>query len=81
MRSTWSNCYELWQTYVYNFRQRLLNDIRQLQANVRYRDIDSIDCLEMMLAVERLNAFNEFVRDTQAIFNVMRKDERNDFHV
>lgn len=40
--------------YIYNNRTRLEEEKKQLQTNVRYRDIDSVDCLELLLASERL---------------------------
>lgn len=46
-------------SYIYNNRLRLKDDIRTLQANLRYRDIDVIDCIELALAVERYNTFKE----------------------
>lgn len=45
--------------YIYNNRVRLEDDVRQLQANIRFRKIDSVDCVELMLATERLNTFKE----------------------
>lgn len=46
-------------SYIYNNRIRLKDDIRTMQANLRYRDIDVIDCIELALAVERYNTFKE----------------------
>lgn len=46
-------------SYIYNNRLMLKNEIRTMQANLRYRDIDVIDCLELALAVERYNTFKE----------------------
>ena len=37
----------------------LKNEVRTMQANLRYRDIDVIDCIELALAVERYNTFKE----------------------
>lgn len=66
---------ELWLCYVVNQRQYLENDIRQLQSNVRYRRIDAVDCMELALAIERLNCFNEFARHTTEIFKILSGDE------
>lgn len=48
---------------LYNYFMRyeisLENTVMQLQQNIRYRRIDAIDCVELMLAVERLNTFRE----------------------
>ena len=32
-----------------DIREYLKNNIRQLQQNVRYRDIDSVDCIELII--------------------------------
>ena len=66
---------DLWMCYVVNHRQHLKNEIRELQATLRYRDIDPIDCLELMLALERLNCFNEYVKHTTEIFKIIRGNE------
>ena len=62
---------ELWFCYCVNYRQRLENDIKQLQTNLRYRKVDAVDCLELALAIERLNCFNEYCRHTNEIFKIM----------
>lgn len=46
-------------SYIYNNRLMLKNEVRTMQANLRYREIDVIDCLELALAVERYNIFVE----------------------
>lgn len=46
-------------SYIYNNRLMLKNEVRTMQANLRYREIDVIDCLELALAVERYNTFKE----------------------
>ena len=59
---------EIFGEYIYNTRQFLKDDISQLQTNIRYRHIDVIDCLELALAIERLNTFENTVK---AIYNIM----------
>ena len=66
---------ELWFCYVVNHRQHLENDIKQLQTNLRYRKVDAVDCLELALAIERLNCFNEYCRHTKEIFKIMSGNE------
>ncbi len=46
-------------SYIYNNRLMLKNEVRTMQANLRYREIDVIDCLELAFAVERYNTFIE----------------------
>lgn len=66
---------ELWYCYVVNYRQRLEDDIKQLQTNLRYRKVDAVDCMELALAIERLNCFNEYCRHTNEIFKIMSGNE------
>lgn len=66
---------ELWLSYVYNNRIYLQQDINQLQDNLRCRTVGVVDCLELALALERLNAFNTFVSHTEAIFGLVTADE------
>lgn len=61
---------EIFMTYIVNMRDKLEEDVRYLQQRVRYRDIDSVDCLELSLALERLNAFNEFSNSSIAILRL-----------
>lgn len=61
---------DLWAEYLYNKREFLKEDVRKLQQQIRYRDIDIVDCIEMILALERLNAFNDFCKTVNLIFKV-----------
>lgn len=58
---------DLLYQYLWNRFTFLEQDVQQLQQNVRYRHIDAVDCLELCLALERLNAFKEFSADVRAI--------------
>ncbi len=62
---------ELWMCYVVNQREHLENDIKRLQTNLRYRRVDAVDCMELALAIERLNSFNEFASHATEIFKIM----------
>lgn len=46
-------------SYIYNNLQQLEYDVHVLQSNLRHRKIDVIDCVELMLAQERLETFKE----------------------
>ena len=43
--------------YIYNNKLRLEDNVRQLQANVRFRRIDIADCVELLLAQTELETF------------------------
>ncbi len=60
--------------YLDNTHDELFDDVRKLQQRVRYRDIDAVDCLELQLALERLNAFDEFARNSKAILRLTPYD-------
>lgn len=56
--------------YLINNRNKLQEDVRQLQQRLRYRDIDAVDCLELSLAIERLYAFEDFANSAMAILKL-----------
>lgn len=58
-------------SYIYNNRLMLKNEVRTMQANLRYREIDVIDCLELALAVER---YNTFIETTNQIKSLLKMD-------
>lgn len=61
---------ELFLQFEYNHREYLRNNVSQLQQNVRYRDIDSIDCIELIIAIEKLNGFEEYCKIMHTIFSI-----------
>ncbi|MBR1824047.1 MAG: hypothetical protein IJ779_07425 [Ruminococcus sp.] len=56
--------------YIYNNRLRLEENVRQLQANVRYRRIDLPDCVELLCAQHELETFLEVTNQIRAILNL-----------
>lgn len=65
---------ELFLEFEYNHRQFLEDNVKQLQQNLRYHKIDSIDCIELIIAIERLNAFNEYCQVMHTVFNIGRNN-------
>lgn len=61
---------ELLSEYIYNRRIFLEHDIQQLQENLRYRSISSVDCLELIIAQERLAMFVEVTRDVTKLLKL-----------
>ena len=61
---------EIFFQYLLNERDRLENDVNNLRQTLRYRNIDAVDCLELTLALERLNCFNDFIAHAVAIFKL-----------
>lgn len=62
--------YELLQEYIFNRRIFLEHELIQLQENIRFRQISSVDCLELIIARERLAMFIEVTKDINNILNV-----------
>lgn len=52
---------ELLYSYFYNNLVRMEHEVEQLQFNLRYRKIDSTDCLELLVAHVQLETFRETV--------------------
>jgi len=69
------NKYDLLLEYFYKERNRLENDIEQLQENLRYRRVSSVDCLELIIAKERLSAFLEYSEQVKAILKLRYTDK------
>ena len=61
---------EIFMAYLNNNRDRLEKDVRDLQHRLQYRDCDAIDCVELMLAQERLYAFEEFAKNARSILKL-----------
>ena len=61
---------DLWFEYKYNKTEYLKDDVRQLQQNIRYRDIDIVDCIELALAIERLNTFQKVCKSIEIILGL-----------
>lgn len=57
---------------------RLENEVKQLQENIKWRRISTIDCLELIIAQERLAAFLEFRQHVKAILK-LRGENDEDF--
>lgn len=56
--------------YIYNNRNRLESEVRQLQSNIRHRSIDEIDCLELLIATVRLETFKETTKHIRLLLNL-----------
>ncbi len=52
----------LWRYFINNLTA-LEQEVQQLQQNLRYRRIDTVDCHELALAIERLNTFQKVSND------------------
>ena len=63
---------ELLSEYIYNRRVFLEHEVQQLQENLRYRSISSVDCLELIIAQERLAMFIEVTRDVTELLKLRR---------
>ena len=61
---------ELLLEYFLHTLTYLEQDVQQLQQNIRYRRIDAVDCLELCLALERLNAFKKFSSEVQQLLKL-----------
>lgn len=61
---------ELLLSWFVNEEIRLSNDVSQLQQNIRFRPIDSVDCLELILATNRLQNFRDFMRVTRRLLSL-----------
>lgn len=66
--------YDLLMLYFLNERDRLAAEVAQLQENIRYRRISSVDCLELIIAQERLSAFVDFSENVKVLLRLKNAD-------
>ena len=57
-------------SYIYNNKCNLENEVRQIQNNVRFRNVDVPDCVELACAVQRLETFNEVTSNILALLKI-----------
>lgn len=48
------------QSWLVSEDLRLDEELQQLQARIRYRKIDVVDCIELALLIERYQNFKQF---------------------
>lgn len=61
---------EIFFQYLLAERDRLEAALCENRQNVRYRNIDIVDCFEMIVAIERYNSFVDFFNHSIAIFDL-----------
>ena len=49
----------LFYNYILNNRLRLEDNVRNIQANIRFRRVDIIDCVELIEATVELETFKQ----------------------
>lgn len=62
--------YDMLLQYFYAESVRLSDDVSELQDNVRYRHISTVDCLELIIAKERYSAFMEFQNNVCQLLHI-----------
>jgi hypothetical protein len=60
--------------YLYNVEIFLEDEVHQNLDFVRYRRSDSIDCLEYMISVERLQMFRQTKKDILSLLKLYDKE-------
>lgn len=63
--------------YIYNNRVRLENNVHQLQSNIRFRNIDTVDCIELLLAKQELDTFKEVTNHIRLLLKLNERNEEN----
>ncbi len=57
-------------SYIYNNRVRMEEELRQLQNNVRFRNISVADCVELICAIQQLDTFKETTEHIRLLLNL-----------
>ena len=58
--------------YISNNKDRLKNEYQQIQTNIRYRNIDVTDCVELMLSKERYDTFCEITKHILILLDIKK---------
>ena len=61
--------------YYYNQLSYLENEVLQLQSDIRYRRVDAVDCLELLIALERLEMFRQTMKDVRSLLELHSYDK------
>lgn len=62
--------------YLIHRGQQLEEELSEIQSHIRYRRVDSCDCLELAIAIERLQAFREFSANVVALLKLNDRKKR-----
>lgn len=62
-------------SYMYNNRVRLEREVRDLQAFVRFREVDESDCMELMFKLIELHTFLEVCEQIRLLLKMKRGNE------
>lgn len=65
-------------SYRLSMQYQLENELKELRQNVRFRNIDVNDCLELCLAIERLNMFNQVIKDITMLLGLYKSRKDNE---
>lgn len=58
-------------TYFLRKHQELENDLTAARDTVRWRAADEVDCIELIIARQRLRMFSEVMRDVSVILKLV----------
>lgn len=60
----------LFYNYILNNRLRLEDNVRNIQANIRFRRVDIIDCVELIEATVELETFKQVTNDLRLLLDI-----------
>ena len=66
----------LLMSYILNNKDSLEYEVRKLQDNVRFRRIDSSDCMELLKANIYLEAFKDITTDILCLLSLYPDDKK-----
>lgn len=67
----------LLMSYIRNNLDRLEEDVKKLQSNVRFRHVDISDCFELISSICYLNAFKDVTTDIRYLLNLYPSQKEN----
>ena len=71
---------DILNAYFYNNYVRLENNIHTLKNNIRFRNIDQTDCIELMLAIQEFDTFKEIMSHVKLLLKLNHNESEFDIN-
>jgi hypothetical protein len=71
---------DLLNAYFYNNYVRLESNIHTLKNNIRFRNIDQTDCIELMLAIQEFDTFKEIMKHIKLLLKLNKNESECDIY-
>lgn len=71
---------DILNAYFYNNYVRLESNIHTLKNNIRFRNIDQTDCIELMLSIQEFDTFKEIMKHIKLLLKLNKNESECDLY-